>query len=66
MDRRQPFRAVNLIIAPVREFLRQYVMLGGWLEGVPGFLIAANGAWSKLLVHGKLWQLWEDERRSRP
>jgi (heptosyl)LPS beta-1,4-glucosyltransferase len=61
--RLEPFKSSNLVLAPAREFFRQYILLGGWLEGVAGFLIAANGAWSKLLVHGKLWQLWESDRQ---
>lgn len=63
-DRREPFRARRMLLAPAREFTRQYLFMGGWLDGVAGFLIATHGGWSELLVQAKLWQLWQQEGKA--
>ena len=59
------FQLRGLLVRPVLEFIRQYVLLFGWLDGVPGFLIAAHGAYGRFLTHAKLWQLWARARVGR-
>lgn len=52
-----PFRASRLLIDPARSFLTQYVLLGGWLEGVRGLLYAGLSAYGALLRHARLREL---------
>lgn len=53
------FSSARLVFSPLWEFVRQYILFGGWLEGVPGFIIAAHGGWAKFLTEAKLWQKWD-------
>jgi glycosyltransferase involved in cell wall biosynthesis len=39
------------------RFLRSYLVQRGFLDGLPGFIVAANAAWYVLLREAKLWEL---------
>lgn len=56
------FRRRNLIVRPLVAFARQYLLKGGWREGVPGLIIAVSGAYATFLQDAKLWQRWEHQR----
>lgn len=58
-----PFRLRNLLFRPLLAFARQYLLKGGWREGVPGLIIAVSGAYATFLQDAKLWQKWEHRRR---
>lgn len=59
--RGRPARVVDVSLRPVYQFLRSYVMQGGFLDGVPGLLIAGGSA---LRVFTKYARLWELHRRA--
>ncbi len=50
-------RFPDLCLRPPARFLRAYLLKGGFLDGVPGFLIAAVTAFHVLLKYAKLWEL---------
>ncbi len=56
-ERGVPFSARRLASEPLRSFLRQYLLLGGWLEGVRGLIYAGLSAYGALLRHARLWEL---------
>ena len=40
------------------RFLRGYLLQRGFLDGLPGFIVAANAAWYVVLREAKLWELY--------
>lgn len=56
-----PFRLHRLLGRPVWAFAKQYLLRGGWREGVPGLIIAVSGAYGTFLQDAKLWQRWQRE-----
>ncbi len=44
------------------KFLECYLWKFGFLDGLPGFIIAVNSAWYVFLKHAKAWELRIKER----
>ncbi len=57
---RKPFRLIDLCLRPPARFLRAYVLKRGFLDGVPGLIVAGATAVYVFLKYAKLWEL---ERR---
>jgi hypothetical protein len=47
----------DLVFNPPGRFLRAYLLKRGFLDGIPGFVIAAATAFHVLLKYAKLWEL---------
>lgn len=58
-----PFRVRNLLIRPINAFVKQYVVRGGWREGIPGLVISVSGAYGTFLQDAKLWQKWQQSEK---
>jgi len=43
------------------RFVRGYFLQAGFLDGVPGLMIAFSTAWYVLLREAKLWEMWRGE-----
>lgn len=50
-------RLQDLVLRPPARFLRAYLLKRGFLDGVPGFVIAAATAFHVFLKYAKLWEL---------
>jgi glycosyltransferase involved in cell wall biosynthesis len=50
-------RLRDLCLRPPARFLRAYLLRAGFLDGVPGFAIAAATAFHVFLKYAKLWEL---------
>ena len=50
-------RVSDLCLRPPARFLRAWLLKRGFLDGMPGFLIAAVTAFHVLLKYAKLWEL---------
>lgn len=59
---RAPFRVWDLLGRPAFRFFRSYVLKRGFLDGLPGFIIAATAAHGVMLKYAKLWELHLDGR----
>jgi len=46
----------HLLVNPLWAFLKQYVIKGGYRDGLPGFLVSAFSAAHVLLKYAKLWE----------
>jgi glycosyltransferase involved in cell wall biosynthesis len=51
------FRLVDLVLRPPARFLRAYVLKRGFLDGIPGFVVAAATAFHVFLKYAKLWEI---------
>jgi glycosyltransferase involved in cell wall biosynthesis len=56
-------RVSDLCLRPPARFLRAYLLKAGFLDGMPGFLIAAVTAFHVLLKYAKLWEIERSARR---
>ncbi len=50
-------RVRDLVLRPPARFLRAYLLKRGFLDGVPGFVIAAATAFHVFIKYTKLWEL---------
>jgi len=48
---------VNIVLRPLHRFLKQYVFRLGVLDGIPGAIYAALGAYGVFLKYAKIWHL---------
>ena len=55
---------VDLVLRPFGKFVRMYVVKGGWLDGLAGFIVAITGSFYVFLKYAKLRGL-NQERVSR-
>jgi glycosyltransferase involved in cell wall biosynthesis len=51
------FSLLKLIFKPGIKFLECYVLKRGFLDGLPGFIIAVGAGYSIFLRHAKLWEI---------
>lgn len=58
-------RVPDLCLRPPARFLRAYFLKAGFLDGMPGFLIAAVTAFHVFLKYAKLWELTRASARQR-
>jgi len=49
--------ALSIGLLPASRFLKMYLLERGFLDGVPGLLIAALGAYGVFLKYARLWEL---------
>lgn len=54
---------LSIIFYPVGKFFLNYFLKLGFLDGLEGLVFALMMAFHSFLVRGKLWQLWQEERR---
>jgi glycosyltransferase involved in cell wall biosynthesis len=57
-----PFSPSRLLAEPPRAFLKQYLLLGGCLDGLVGLIYAALSAYGAFLRHARLWELHRARR----
>jgi hypothetical protein len=50
------FAIHKLLLKPLSKFIETYVLKGGFLDGLPGFIIAVGAAYSVFLKFAKLWE----------
>lgn len=55
--RGEKFSALKIVFRPLGKFLECYVWKKGFLDGVPGFVIALGAAQSLFFKYAKLWEL---------
>lgn len=57
VDKGRRFSIFHLITKPVVKFLETYIWKRGFLDGMPGFIIAVGAAYSVFLKWAKLWEI---------
>jgi glycosyltransferase involved in cell wall biosynthesis len=51
------FSLMKLLFKPLTKFLETYLTKGGFLDGLPGFIISIGAAYSVFLKYVKLWEI---------
>lgn len=57
-DKKIRVRTLDIIAYPKAKFFVNYIFRLGFLDGIPGLLIALLMSFHSFLVRGKLWILW--------
>jgi glycosyltransferase involved in cell wall biosynthesis len=52
----------HLIIKPFFAFLKRYILQRGFLDGIPGLVISAMGAWNVFIRNVKIWRMHAGEK----
>jgi len=52
----------SIIAYPKAKFIVNYFFKGGFLDGLPGLVVALMMSFHSFLVRGKLWLLWQKEK----
>ncbi len=55
------FRFWKLLVKPTSKFFETYFFKRGFLDGLPGFIIAVGAAYSVFLKFSKLWELEQSQ-----
>jgi glycosyltransferase involved in cell wall biosynthesis len=55
------FHLANMIFRPIYRFFRDYIIKGGFLDGVPGLIIVASTMYYVFMKHAKLWEMESKE-----
>jgi len=63
VDHAKSFRWVHLLLSPPFRFFKDYVLKLGFLDGIPGLIIAVSTAYYTFIKYAKLW---EHDLLSRP
>lgn len=56
-ERGERVSVLQLLHKPFGKFIETYVLKRGFLDGMPGFIIAVGAAYSMFLKYAKLWEL---------
>ncbi len=51
--------AWDIILYPKAKFFVNFILKGGFLDGIPGLVVAILMSFHSYLVRGKLWLLWD-------
>jgi len=51
------FSLIRLLTKPIQKFIEMYILKAGFLDGMPGFVIAYSSAFSYFLRESKLYEL---------
>ncbi|MBM4056175.1 MAG: glycosyltransferase family 2 protein [Planctomycetes bacterium] len=56
IDRDKDFSLFQLVLRPVYKFLKVYIMKRGFLDGLPGFILAITNSFYIFVKYVKLWE----------
>jgi glycosyltransferase involved in cell wall biosynthesis len=59
------FGRAKLFLKPVSKFIETYIFKRGFLDGLPGFIIAVGASYSIFLKYVKLWEMQKLGGRAR-
>lgn len=54
----------DLLLRPLIQFIRGYIFRLGFLDGIPGLIVAIDGAFSAYLKYVKLWEIQQNQKGS--
>jgi glycosyltransferase involved in cell wall biosynthesis len=52
----RPFALTHLLFNPIFRFLKDYILKLGFLDGIPGLVIAVSTAYYAFIKYAKLWE----------
>ncbi|OPZ23285.1 MAG: hypothetical protein BWZ01_03216 [Deltaproteobacteria bacterium ADurb.BinA179] len=58
------FSFIDLLLRPPLRFLKEYVFKRGFLDGMPGLVIAISTMYYVFAKYAKLWELEQEKRKA--
>lgn len=62
---RARFPLLHMLLNPVAMFVKTYLLKRGFLDGVPGLIVAVSGSFYVFLKYAKLWELYHGNQTRR-
>jgi glycosyltransferase involved in cell wall biosynthesis len=59
----QKFRWIDFFFRPAFRFIKGYILRLGFLDGVPGLIIAITNSYGAFLKYAKLWELHHRQKK---
>lgn len=59
-----PFKLCDLFFRPLLKFIKCYFLKRGFLDGIPGFIIAVSTSFGTFAKYAKLWQSYDHPKTS--
>ncbi len=56
---------VNLVLRPIGDFIKFYIIKGGFLDGLPGLIIALLSSYYVVVKYVKAWELYVKESKNK-
>ena len=56
---------VNLVLRPIGDFIKFYVIKGGFLDGLPGLIIALLSSYYVVVKYVKAWEIYVKESKNK-
>lgn len=63
-EKNKKFNILKLIFRPWGKFIENYFLKRGFLDGLPGFMIAVSSSYSMFLRYCKVWEIEQKEKKS--
>lgn len=60
-EKKQKVHFLDIILYPKAKFMKNYLLKRGFMDGMPGLIIALMMSFHSFLVRGKLWLLYQHE-----
>lgn len=60
----RPFRMSDLIFRPAFRFFRCYILKRGFLDGIPGLVVATFTSFAVFAKYAKLWEVYLNEKNA--
>ncbi len=66
VNKARPFKLLNLILNPPFRFFKEYIFKLGFLDGIPGLIIAVSTFYYVFVKHTKLWEHYFVVQKKKP
>ncbi|OVE73838.1 hypothetical protein BVX94_02665 [bacterium B17] len=64
LKRNRKFRISDILVRPASRFIRSYIIRRGFMDGLPGLIIATTTSFGVFLKYAKLWERQNSARQS--
>jgi glycosyltransferase involved in cell wall biosynthesis len=59
------FRFIHMLLNPPFRFIKEYIFKGGFLDGIPGLIIAVSTFYYAFIKHAKMWERYSGSQQRK-
>jgi hypothetical protein len=56
---------VRMLLNPPFRFIKEYIFKGGFLDGIPGLIIAVSTFYYAFIKHAKVWERYSESQQRK-
>ena len=60
------FSLVYMLLNPPLRFIKEYIFKRGFLDGIPGLIVAVSTFYYTFIKHAKLWERYFNSQQRKP